>query len=77
MENCDIFQIYPRSFYESNEDDIGAIPGIIAKLDYFVETGITVLWVSPFYKSHMDDFSYNISDYCDVAALFSKLINEV
>ena len=67
------YQIYPRSFYDSNDDGIGDIPGIISKLDYFTELGITALWVSPFYKSPMDDFGYDISDYCDVDPLFGSL----
>jgi len=67
------YQIYPRSFFDSNNDGIGDLPGIIAKLDYFVELGINALWVSPFYKSPMDDFGYDISDYCDVDPLFGSL----
>lgn len=67
------YQIYPRSFKDSNGDGIGDLPGIIEKLDYLVELGITALWVSPFFKSPMDDFGYDISDYCDVDALFGTL----
>ena len=57
------YQIYPRSFMDSNGDGIGDIQGIIKKLDYLVYLGIDVIWVSPFYKSPNDDNGYDISDY--------------
>jgi oligo-1,6-glucosidase len=58
-----IYQIYPRSFMDSNGDGIGDIPGIISKLDYLKELGIEVIWLSPVYKSPNDDNGYDISDY--------------
>jgi len=58
-----IYQIYPKSFYDSNNDGIGDIRGIIEKLPYLRELGITMIWVSPFYKSPMADNGYDISDY--------------
>ena len=60
------YQIYPRSFYDSNNDGIGDLNGITAKLDYFKELGITLIWVCPIFKSPMDDNGYDISDYYDV-----------
>ncbi|MBO9596980.1 MAG: alpha-glucosidase [Cohnella sp.] len=58
-----VYQIYPRSFKDSNGDGIGDIPGIIGKLDYLKELGVGVVWLSPVYKSPNDDMGYDISDY--------------
>ncbi|ERN52184.1 glycoside hydrolase family 13 protein [Alkalihalophilus marmarensis] len=58
-----VYQIYPRSFYDSNGDGIGDIKGIISKLDYLTELGINVVWLSPVYESPNDDNGYDISDY--------------
>ncbi|MDR0139231.1 alpha-glucosidase [Metabacillus idriensis] len=58
-----VYQIYPKSFYDSNGDGIGDIKGIIAKLDYLQELGIDVIWLSPVYQSPNDDNGYDISDY--------------
>lgn len=58
-----VYQIYPRSFMDSNGDGIGDIQGIISKLDYLKELGVNVLWISPMYQSPMDDNGYDISDY--------------
>ena len=60
------YQIYPRSFYDSNNDGIGDLNGIIEKLDYLKNLGITLIWVCPIFKSPMDDNGYDISDYYDV-----------
>ena len=60
------YQIYPRSFYDSNNDGIGDLNGITAKLDYLKELGITLIWICPIFKSPMDDNGYDISDYYDV-----------
>ncbi len=68
-----IYQVYPRSFCDTNGDGIGDIPGIISKLDYISELGVDALWVSPFFKSPMKDFGYDISDYRDVDPIFGKL----
>ncbi|MBS6183612.1 MAG: alpha-glucosidase [Clostridium celatum] len=61
-----VYQIYPRSFNDSNGDGIGDINGIREKLDYLKELGIDVIWLSPVYKSPNDDNGYDISDYCDI-----------
>lgn len=77
------YQIYPRSFMDSNGDGIGDLKGIIQKLDYLKDLGIDVLWISPFYKSPNDDCGYDISDYCDIMdefgtmADFDLLLSEV
>jgi oligo-1,6-glucosidase len=68
-----IYQVYPRSFHDSNGDGIGDIPGITSKLDYLKELGIDVIWLSPIYRSPMDDNGYDISDYQDVAPEFGTL----
>ncbi len=77
------YQIYPRSFYDSNGDGIGDLRGIIEKLDYIKELGIDVIWVSPVYESPNDDNGYDISDYHDIMsefgtmADFDELLDEV
>ena len=68
-----VYQIYPRSFADSNGDGMGDLPGITGKLDYLVELGVDVLWLSPVYRSPMDDNGYDISDYRDVDPMFGSL----
>lgn len=69
-----IYQIYPLSFADSNDDGFGDLEGIISRLDYLSETlGVDALWLSPFYKSPMVDWGYDISDYTDVDPLFGDL----
>ena len=68
-----IYQIYPRSFYDANQDGIGDLPGIISKLDYIASLGVDAVWISPFFKSPMKDFGYDISDYRDVDPIFGTL----
>jgi len=67
------YQIYPRSFYDSNHDGVGDLPGIIEKLDYIEKLGINLIWIGPFYKSPMDDNGYDVSDFYDVDPLFGSL----
>ena len=68
-----VYQIYPRSFADSNGDGIGDIPGITSHLDYLVELGVDVVWLSPVFASPMDDNGYDISDYQDVDPMFGML----
>jgi oligo-1,6-glucosidase len=68
-----VYQIYPRSFYDSNGDGIGDLHGIIQKLDYLHQLGVNVVWLSPVYKSPNDDNGYDISDYRDIMDEFGKL----
>lgn len=68
-----VYQIYPRSFKDSNGDGIGDLKGIIEKLDYLKELGIDVIWLSPIYKSPNDDNGYDISDYRDIMDEFGTL----
>ncbi|MGD8175111.1 alpha-glucosidase [Marinimicrobium sp. ARAG 43.8] len=68
-----IYQVYPRSLCDSNADGIGDIPGIIDKLDYIASLGVDAIWVSPFFKSPMKDFGYDISDYRSIDPIFGSL----
>ena len=68
-----VYQIYPRSFCDSNNDGIGDLKGIISKLDYLKELGIDVIWLSPVYKSPNDDNGYDISDYRDIMDEFGTM----
>jgi alpha-glucosidase len=68
-----IYQIYPRSFLDSNGDGVGDLPGITAKLDYVAALGVDGIWLSPFFKSPMKDFGYDVSDYRDVDPIFGTL----
>jgi len=68
-----IYQIYPRSFADSNGDGIGDLPGIAARLDYVARLGVDAIWLSPFFTSPMRDFGYDVADYCDVDPIFGTL----
>jgi alpha-glucosidase len=69
-----VYQIYPRSFRDSNGDGIGDLTGAIEKLDYLSQTlGVDAIWLSPFFPSPMADFGYDVSDYCDVDPIFGDL----
>ena len=68
-----IYQIYPRSFLDSNGDGVGDLPGITAQLDYVASLGVDGIWISPFFTSPMADFGYDIADYRDVDPLFGTL----
>ena len=67
------YQIYPKSFYDSNGDGIGDIPGIISKLDYLADLGIDILWLSPCYQSPLADQGYDISDYYRIDPRFGTM----
>ena len=67
------YQIYPRSFMDSNNDGIGDLQGIISKLDYLKDLGIDVIWICPVYKSPNDDNGYDISDYQDIMSVFGTM----
>lgn len=67
------YQIYPKSFYDSNGDGIGDIPGIIRKLDYLADLGIDILWLSPCYQSPLADQGYDISDYYNIDPRFGTM----
>ena len=68
-----IYQIYPRSYQDSNGDGIGDLQGIVARLPYIAKLGVDAVWLSPFFKSPMKDFGYDVSDSRDGDAMFGTL----
>lgn len=68
-----IYQIYPRSFFDSNGDGVGDLPGVTGKLDYVAYLGVDGIWLSPFFTSPMADFGYDVSDYRNVDPIFGTL----
>ena len=71
--NAVVYQIYPKSFQDSDGDGIGDIPGIISRLDYLKKLGIDAIWLSPVYRSPQDDNGYDISDYQDIEPMFGTM----
>ncbi len=68
-----IYQIYPRSFQDTDDDGIGDLEGIISRLDYFSWLGVNAIWINPFYRSPMADFGYDVSDHKSVDKLFGDI----
>src|ERR1700747_2883000 len=68
-----IYQIYPRSFMDSNGDGVGDLPGIVGKLDYVASLGVDAVWLSPIYPSPMADFGYDVADYTGIHPAFGTL----
>lgn len=67
LKNAVFYEVYPQSFYDSNNDGIGDLPGIIAKLDYIKSLGATAIWINPCFESPFQDAGYDVSDYCRIA----------
>ena len=68
-----VYQIYPRSFCDTTGDGVGDLEGIRQRLDHLEWLGVDCIWISPFFRSPMKDFGYDVSDYCDVDPLFGTL----
>src|SRR6478672_10979316 len=68
-----VYQIYPRSFMDSNGDGVGDLPGIVSRLDYLRWLGVDAVWISPIYPSPMKDFGYDVADYTAVNPLFGTM----
>ncbi|MBY0421251.1 MAG: alpha-glucosidase, partial [Parvularculaceae bacterium] len=68
-----IYQIYPRSFADRNGDGVGDLAGIVSKLDHVRRLGVDGVWLSPFFRSPMKDFGYDVADYRDVDPIFGSL----
>jgi len=68
-----VYQIYPRSYQDSNGDGIGDLLGIVSRIPYIASLGVDAIWISPFFTSPMKDFGYDVSDYCDVDPMFGSL----
>ena len=73
LKGAVVYQIYPRSFADSNGDGIGDLRGVIQKLDHVASLGVDGIWLSPFFQSPMADYGYDVSDYCAVDPLFGTL----
>jgi alpha-glucosidase len=68
-----IYEVYPRSFQDSNSDGIGDLNGILERVDYLVELGISAVWIAPIYPSPMADFGYDVADYCGIDPIFGTM----
>src|SRR4051812_38905724 len=68
-----IYQIYPRSFQDTNADGIGDLNGVASRLDHLVDLGVDAIWLSPIFTSPMADFGYDVADYCGIDPIFGTL----
>jgi alpha-glucosidase len=68
-----IYEVYPRSFADSNSDGVGDLGGLLARLDYIAALGVDAIWIAPFFTSPMRDFGYDVADFCDVDPIFGTL----
>jgi alpha-glucosidase len=72
-ESAVIYQVYPRSFQDSDGNGVGDLNGITERLPYFDELGVDAIWISPIFRSPMTDFGYDISDYIDIDPVFGNM----
>jgi alpha-glucosidase len=70
-----IYEIYPRSFQDSNADGIGDLEGILQRVDYLISLGVGAIWISPIYQSPIADFGYDVAGYCDIDPIFGTMQN--
>src|SRR5436190_4572556 len=68
-----VYQVYPRSFQDSDGDGVGDLPGVIDRLDHLAWLGVDAVWLSPIFRSPMRDFGYDVADYLEVDPLFGTL----
>ena len=68
-----VYEVYARSFQDSNGDGVGDLNGILERLDYLVQLGVNAIWISPIYSSPMADFSYDVADYCGIDPIFGTM----
>jgi alpha-glucosidase len=68
-----IYQIYPRSFQDTDGDGVGDLRGIVRRIPYLIELGVDAIWISPIFRSPMADFGYDVSDYIDIDPLFGTM----
>ncbi|MEM9705508.1 MAG: alpha-amylase family glycosyl hydrolase [Pseudomonadota bacterium] len=73
VNGATLYQVYPRSFADTNNDGVGDLKGVLSKLDYIKSLGVDGVWLSPFFTSPMRDFGYDVADYCNVDPLFGTL----
>jgi Alpha amylase, catalytic domain len=72
-QRATIYQVYPRSFQDTDGDGVGDLRGIISRLPYFAELGVDAIWLSPIFRSPMKDFGYDVSNYVDIDPLFGTM----
>jgi alpha-glucosidase len=72
-ESAVIYQVYPRSFQDTNDDGIGDLEGITQRLPHLIDLGVDAVWISPVFRSPMNDFGYDISDYEDIDPIFGSM----
>src|SRR5512136_1884997 len=73
LRDAVFYQIYPQSFYDSNGDGIGDLPGVTARLDYIQSLGVSAIWLNPFFASPFNDAGYDVADYYQVAPRYGTL----
>src|SRR5688572_2564411 len=72
-ESAVVYQVYPRSFQDSNGDGIGDLPGITERLQHIADLGASAVWLSPIFRSPMKDFGYDVADYTDIDPIFGSI----
>jgi alpha-glucosidase len=68
-----VYQVYPRSYADSNDDGIGDLPGLLGRLGHIASLGVDAIWISPLYRSPIKDFGYDVAEFCGVDPMFGTL----